>query len=272
MHLTNGKKITTFILIFYFTIISWITVQVVDRNWSVGIHGETPLTDFWYIQLGGAEDSIIIDSLMMTLLTILGAFLFIYIKNNRSFYMVQQRIGYTVFLKRAMIASFLGAFGLSIITKLYELIIIVLTTKKLPSNIILPKNIRFGNGPFYDNTLLSFAIFVLLSSIGWGVYAIFIFAVGLFVRKNSIFIVLGVVFGLSLITGIALGANFSLFTAHILYVILLTTLISPGQLRMGIFQLHQPNVYISFFWAALAYAGMSWLIMKLWLKRRKVAD
>ncbi|MDE3316708.1 hypothetical protein [Lacticaseibacillus zeae] len=272
MYLTNGKKIVGFMLIAYFAVVTWVAVQVVTSNLGVGIHGDTPLTDFLYMQFGGSQSSVLFDSLTMMLLTGAGAFLFIYIKNNRAFYMVQQRIGYTAFLKRAVIASFLSAFGLSIITKLYELTVIIIAAGRLPSNVVLPKIARFGNGPFDDNTLLSFAIFVLLSSIGWGIYAIFIFAIGLFVRKNSIYIVLGAVLGIGLITGIALLGNLNLIVSHVLYVIFLPTLIAPGQIRLNIFQNHQPNVYISFLLAALAYAGMSWLVMQLWLKRRKVAE
>ncbi|BAK22247.1 hypothetical protein MPTP_1853 (plasmid) [Melissococcus plutonius ATCC 35311] len=53
----------------------------------------------------------------MILYTIFGSTLFIYIKNNHTFYNIQQRIGYVKFLKISAFITFLSTFILSIFTK-----------------------------------------------------------------------------------------------------------------------------------------------------------
>lgn len=272
MQLTRKQASIIFVMLFYFSLVTWSVIGTVNSALPIGVHGDTPLTDFWYVQIGGPHDSLLLDTVMMVVMTNIGAFWFIYIKNNKSFYHVQARIGYKIFLQEAASKSFLSAFFLSIATKLYELLVIVLLTKRLPSNTILPVGARYGLGPFYDNTLLSFAIFVLLSSLGWGAYAVFIFALGLFIKKNSIYLVLGAVLGTVLITGIALFATFNLNLSRVLYMLLPSTLIAPGQLQFGIFNGHSPNVYLSFLIATLIYAGSAVLLFHLWREHRKVRE
>ncbi|EGF47471.1 hypothetical protein AAULR_24601 [Lacticaseibacillus rhamnosus MTCC 5462] len=47
-----------------------------------------------------------LDTIMMVVMTNIGAFWFIYIKNNKSFYHVQTRIGYKVFCKKQLRKAF----------------------------------------------------------------------------------------------------------------------------------------------------------------------
>ncbi len=204
----------------------------------------------------------------MILYTIFGSTLFIYIKNNHTFYNIQQRIEYVKFLKISASITFLSAFLLSIFTKIYELLFIIILLRRFPSNIKLEKFLI--QPPFNDNTLKSMIIFTLLSAIGWGIFAVFIFSLGLFIRKTSIYFVLGATVGTSLIVipgifvpilGIKSVPFFSLW--------FLPSLIAPGQLNFAVSNGQNINVYTLFFFSFFIYSTISWILMRQWIIRKR---
>ena len=245
--------------------------MTVNANLGVGIHGDTVLTDFWYVQFAGPGDPMVVAVATLVLYTALPAFMYIYLNNNSAFFNVQQRLNYHGFLKLATRTTFSGAFGFSIVTKLYELILIMAMVHTWPSNVILPQQIRFGLGPFNDNTLLSFAMFALISSIGWGIFAVFVFSIGLFIKKNSIFLILGALIATGLIVGpglLVMVLPKSLLFASFINVLFIPSLIAPGQMVLAVFNGKTPNVYLTFLIATAIYSSAAWLLTGLWIKHR----
>ncbi|AIM26159.2 hypothetical protein MEPL4_7c00390 [Melissococcus plutonius] len=265
----NRKRyIQLFSLFIYLVAITWLILQVIKINSGLKFNGTIPLIDFWNIQLSGVDSSLIVDTLTMILYTTFGSILFIYIKNNHTFYNIQQRIGYVKFLKISASITFLSAFLLSIFTKIYELLFIIILLRRFPSNIKLEKFLI--QPPFNDNTLKSMIIFTLLSAIGWGIFAVFIFSLGLFIRKTSIYFVLGATVGTSLIVipgifvpilGIKSVPFFSLW--------FLPSLIAPGQLNFAVSNGQNINVYTLFFFSFFIYSTISWILMRQWIIRKR---
>lgn len=263
--MTNKRKtIQILSVLIYLAMTTCLVMSEVHTNRELNIDGNSPLTYFWNIQLGGVDSSLIFDAMTMILLTTFSAYLYIYIKNNQSFVNVQQRIGYKLFIQKAVVRSFLSGFLLSVFSKIYQVILIISILKKFPSNVIFEQTLI--QPPFNDNTLISWSMFVLLSSIGWGVYAIFILSIGLFIKKNSVFMIIGAVIGTLLIVGPAmLLIDKSL--AFFLTVILLPSLVTPGQMNFIINNGHDYNVYFIFILSVTLYTSISLLIIKNWINQ-----
>lgn len=260
------KNTNIYLLIIYFILITWLTFQVININKGLQINGNSPLTYFWEIQFSGPSSSLIIDTISMIIFSVYGSTIYIYIKNNNFFYSVQQRIGYTKFVKYAVVKTFFYATLLSLLTKVYELLLICLVIKKIPSNIALSQELLLGRNPLDDNTIKGYFIFLLLSSIGWGIYSIFILSIGLFVKKMGIYFVLSPIIGttLILIPGIlvpALGVSWVPFFSTWF----IPSLIAPGQLGFAVSNGHSPNIYILFIFSTLIYSTLSFLVMKIWI-------
>ncbi|NVY95967.1 hypothetical protein HU830_02010 [Lactobacillus sp. DCY120] len=194
----------------------------------------------------------------LSFLTSYGSFKSIYIKNNNYFNNVNQRIGYVSFLKKASLRTFFVAFFISLLTKIYQLILSFIILKKLPSNVVIPAELS----PFADNRFSSCVIFIILASLGWGIYAVFIFSLGLFIKKNSIYLVLGAIVGTLLIL---IPGMFSRILTYGMYILLLPTLIAPGQMTFGILGGKHPNVYIGFLLSASIYLIFSLFLMYWWM-------
>lgn len=253
----------------------WLTSEIVmNFNDSQGLarDGTTVLTQFWDIQFGRTGQPMLLSTITLILYTAMPAYLAIYVHNNHAFYNVQQRIGYQRFLADAIGTIFKGAASLSVASMLYQFVLILALVRRLPSNTMLAKEFRLGLTPFNDNTLLSLVIFMLISAIGWGIFSVFVFSVGLFIRKTSIFLVLGAVIATVLIVGSALLlplGHGNLAFAGVLSVIMPSTLFAPGQLSFSVYNGNPPSVYLTFGLAAGLYGGLAWLALHAWLNQRR---
>ncbi|NVY96589.1 hypothetical protein HU830_05365 [Lactobacillus sp. DCY120] len=267
--LTRKKWLTLVSIGIYILVITGLTLYQIKKNMGAGVDGTTPLTNFWYFQFGGVGDSLISATLTLILFTTIASMESIYLKNNNTFYNVQTRIGFGEFLRRSVGKVLALTFSLTVIIKLYQLGLISLIFGQLPSNIILPEPIRYGLGPFDDNLLTSWLIFTLLSALGWGIYAIFVFAVGLFVPKNSVYLVLGVVLGIIALTIPGILSRINSILTYLMYFIFIPTLIAPGQATFGVWGGKFPPVYLTFSSAALIYLGSAFLLMRVWVSRQR---
>lgn len=264
------SKVQFLILIIYFVTITALVLNVLKVNSGLAVDGTMPLTNFWNIQLSGADSSLSLEIITMMLFTTFTPSLFIYMKNNQFFGNIHQRIGYEKFLKDSLVKSFMSAFILSFITKVYELTLISVLLNEFPSNIILEDNLIIP--PFSDNTLKSWIIFVLLSSIGWGIYAVFIFSIGLFIKKNSLYLIIGAIVGsiLIVVPGMLvpiLGAlSVPFFSTWFL-----PSLVAPGQMDFIISNGVNNNVYIYYIFSVLIYLTISWGLIQKWLVQKREA-
>ena len=230
------------------------------------INGEMQMYLWWDVQFSGADADVIISLLSLILFTTFGSYTAIYIKNNPFFIFVQQRTGYKQFLKSTFLKTFSTCVCVSVITKVYGLLLISALCKQLPSNVKLDE--LFLTTAFRDNTWGSWLTFVLLSSIGWGVYAILICAIGLFIKKNSVFLVSGGVIGILLILVPAM-TSFNEPTKVLVSPMLLVSLIEPGQLTLFHGEITMQMIVLFYLLAIVIYLGISGLLVKKWVHDTK---
>lgn len=260
------KAVQILSLLLYLGVVSTIVIDTVHEYSDLPPIDHTLFTDFWYIQLGGPECSVMFHTLSMILFTTFSSYIFIYIKNNQSFLNVHQRIGYKGFVRTGFIRTFLAGAFLSALTLVYELVLFAILLKQVPSNIKLEECLI--QPPFDDNTISSWLIFVLLSSIGWGIYAMFIYSVGLFINKNSVFIIIGAVIGILLIIGPVL-LLVSEYLAFPLTVILFQSLTAPGQLNFNVYNAYNYNVFLISTLSGIFYLTASLGLANLWIKTKQ---
>lgn len=245
-----------------------ITIQmflVFDQYMGNGMdnNGTTPMSLWWLTQFAGTESLIMIDTLQLIIFTCLGSACGVYMKNNQFFTFVHQRIGYKRFLKSLYMQSFIAAFSFSVITNVYSLILFSVLCKQMPSFVKIDDLLI--NTAFQDNTLPSWLVFVLMSALGWGIYAILICSIGLFIRKNSVYLVSGAIIGTLLIVVPAM-LIFNDSLRYLFSIVILPSLLVPGQVHF--FQNFDtpPNVFLIFIFAASLYVVISSLIAKKWIK------
>lgn len=247
--------------------LSLMTIHTISVFNEIGItvfdiNGEMQMYLWWDVQFSGADADPVVNILSLILFTTFGSYTAIYIKNNPFFIFVQQRTGYKRFLKSTFLETFCTCVCVALITKAYELLLISALCKQLPSNVKLDE--LFLTTAFRDNTWGSWLTFVLLSSIGWGIYAILICAIGLFIKKNSVFLVSGGVIGILLILVPAMIA-FNEPMKVLVSPVLLASLIEPGQLTLFHGDITLQMIVLFYLLAISVYLVVSGLLVKHWV-------
>ncbi|WEV44166.1 hypothetical protein OZX56_02755 [Lactobacillus sp. ESL0684] len=267
--LKRTKKIISITIILYFFLITCHTfVSIKDGQGILSAGGNISVSIFFEMQAGGGNGSEIVDLTMMAVLSVIGSGLFIYIKNNNMFDSVQQRLRYKRFLMKSVITTFLAATGLSIFTNLYEMSLInwfyFPFTYKMNDPFL--RSHRPSN--FTNNDFVEILLFIILGAVGWGIFAIFIFSIGLFVRKNAFYIIVGPIIGLVLILLPILGNIHSLIWRVFSYSWFVYTLIAPGQYT---FISEAPPIKpgLSFIIAAMIYLAAAVLLISIWYKKQR---
>lgn len=233
--------------------------------------GTTALYNFWNFQfIGGSDNGLFSDISSLVVIPLVGSFVFIYLKNNHAFYNVQQRIGYRGYLRLALRRTMIGAAVFSVLIKIYQLLFVILLTRTMPSNDRVPEEMMFGQTAFNDNTLMSVAIYTVLSAVGWAIFAAFIFSIGLFIKKNSVYFVLGPVIGLSLLLVPIMVTPKDKLIDTVIYLFYFSNLMSPGQIIFNVFNGNPPNVYLAFVLACLFYGGIASILIRVWTKRQRM--
>lgn len=222
---------------------------------------------FYMLQFGNVSE--IVSTLMLIVIPISGSLLFIYIKNNNYFYSFIQRYSYKKFVAKALIATFLTAFIFSLVILLYQLLLISLIIHPLDWKHVDAKNTISGVTLFDDGNLSSTIKFILLSSFGWGIYADFVFSIGLFIKKNAINIISGGIIGSSLIIVPALiSHSFQGVLLKIVYIFSLPTLIAPGQMNFRDFG-NQNQIYLYFCLSTIVYMSLTLGIVYFWIRKKQ---
>ena len=189
--LSRTKKFVLIILIIYLLLITWQFVTATkDGAGLIPANGKAvdiSVMLFFSIQPNGWNENIISLVMMLAFVPTFGTGLIIYFKNNNMFGAVQQRVGYHKFLKTGVINSFVVGFLFSLITNIYQLALISVFYYPFFFK-TRPLKLYIGARPGYfsTNQLIDLCSYVTLAAVGWGIFAILIFSIGLFIVKNSI--------------------------------------------------------------------------------------
>ena len=271
--LSRTKKFVLIILIIYLLLITWQFVTATkDGAGLIPLNGKAvdiSVMLFFSIQPNGWNENIINLVMMLAFVPTFGAGLIIYFKNNNMFGAVQQRVGYHKFLKIGVINSFIVGFLFSLITNLYQLALIRIFYYPFFFK-IRPRKLYIGARPGYfsTNQLTDLCSYVTLAAVGWGIFAILIFSIGLFVSKNGIYLVLGpcVGLGLTLLSIlISMGNKILLFVSYTWFPF---AVLAPGQFALGS-RLPPINSYLLFMTVALLYLLFAACLIQLWQKKKR---
>ena len=273
--LKRTQKFVLIFLIIYFLLITWqFFIAAKSEAGLIPLKGKAvdiSVMLFFSIQPNGWNENIINLVILLALVPIFGAGLLIYFKNNNMFSAVQQRVGYHGFIKAGIINSFIIGVVFSLLTNFYQLALINLFYYPFFFK-TRPIELYIGARPGYfsTNQLIDLCSYVTLAAIGWGIFAILIFSIGLFVSKNSIYLVLGpcVGMGLTLLSIIIsrLGNEFLLFLSYLWFPF---AVLAPGQFALGS-RLPPINSYLLFVLVALLYLLFAAYLIKLWQQKRKL--
>lgn len=221
--------------------------------------------NFFSLQLG--QSSPIYSIIVFTIVAVYSNFIWIYSKNNNFFFNIIQRIGYTRFLKKGGFYSFIGGTTLSLMMSFYQLLFLTLLIHPFQLNTPVTDH-REGVSVFDNGNLWSIVQFIILSALGWGVYAIFVFAVTLWIKKNVIAIVSGGVLGVLLFILPALVAQlFQGIGTKLFYPLQISTLLSPGMITYPTIPIDQAVSYFPY--SILLYSLLAIFLMILWVKKKE---
>ncbi|MCZ3727523.1 hypothetical protein [Lactobacillus jensenii] len=109
--------------------------------------------------------------------------------------------------------------------------------------------------------------YIVTSSIGWGIFSVFIFACGLYIKKNPLFIVSGAVLGLILLLLPTLYGMMNYFLYAVANVTEISTLIAPGMIDFAS-QKAPGGIMIIWIISAILYALIAWILMMTWQKKQ----
>ncbi|WP_223896423.1 hypothetical protein [Lactobacillus huangpiensis] len=271
--LSRTKKFILIILIIYLLLTTWqIVLAFKDGAGLIPLNGKAvdiSVMLFFSIQPNGWNENIINLVMMLAFVPTFGAGLLIYCKNNNMFGAVQQRIGYHDFIKGGIINSFIVGFLFSLMTNLYQLALIRVFYYPFFFK-IRPRKLYIGVRPGYfsTNQLIDLCSYVILAAVGWGIFAVFIFSIGLFVTKNSIYLILGpcVGLGLTLLSVLmSMGNKFLLFVSYSWFPF---AVLAPGQFALAS-RLPPINSYLLFMTVALIYLLFAACLIQLWRKKKR---
>ncbi|BDR60037.1 hypothetical protein [Lactobacillus xylocopicola] len=262
------KKITIIALVLYALLITWHVFAAIKNDVKPqGTGLESALYLFLSVQPGGFHESVIVDLTEMALMSSAGAGFYLYLKNNNTFSNVQQRINYFGFFKQGIKHTFLGAVSLSLLTNLYELILINWFYYPFVYKVKSAFLSNSGNTYFSSNSLVYIISYIALAAIGWGIFALLVFGIGLFVKKNALILTIGPITGLLLIILPILGSKGSKALQVLSISSFFYTLISPGQENSSV-QYQPINSILAYMLAVVIYLLIALVLIKLWQKQQ----
>ncbi|MDF7638928.1 hypothetical protein PT285_05885 [Lactobacillus sp. ESL0791] len=268
--LKRTNKIIIFLIIAYLLLEAGVVMAAIKDVSYTAPDGHKCIYLFFIVQIFGFREPMDMRLVKMILATIIGAGIFIYLKNNNSFINVQQRIGYRRFLKKGILTTFLSAASLSGLTCLYDFILI--------SCLYHPFEFRVNDTGYLSNLLewyfspsdlQTILMFVLMSSLGWGVFALLVFSIGLFIRKTALYLPIGFIIGLVLlfVPLVLVGlAPSNLLARQLTFTTFLPSLLAPGIHNLNM--LPPLNPALAFIFAVVIYTTAAAILITIWYKRK----
>lgn len=239
---------------------------------AYAIHGNPPTLksnsygfDYMFnsVQPEGVEETMAGNIAVYLLLPIVGSDLAIYIKNNHELYSVIGRTGWKKFFQKSLSYAFIGAADLYWLGCLLEVLIISIFYRQF---VYMPRAeimLMRGDGYFSLNNLANLLIKVLLFGIGWGIYAAFIFAVALFIKKTSLCLFLGPVVGYLIFLQENLSIDVGETFSNISNIWDIVNLTNPLERWVGENQF--PAIYyLNYVTTAVFYIVLTAVLLRLW--------
>ncbi|OQO71416.1 hypothetical protein BH747_00870 [Enterococcus villorum] len=163
--------------------------------------------------------------------------------------------------------NFIFSFMVSLLLKLVYLLYIHLFLRPIDLSIPLAGS--------YDQSLvpgiiMNLLFYLLLSSIGFGIFSVFLQLIGLFIKNDYVFRGLGIVIGILLIIGPAVLGSLSDQLAFLSNVLFLPMLITPGIDTLPIVSQYPPIFVVGA--SLLIYAFITILLAWLWIRKVEKYD
>lgn len=246
--MSRSRKIAVSLVCLYLILVTWQIFYEIGQNKMLRFDPDHFLYMFFGIQFGGVlDDAFSLYLFEFSLIPVIGSALAVFTKNNNSFSNYQQRSGYHGYLKTACLRAFGTGFGLAVLINIYQMIIISLFYSPFvyqnPSFFLWDNS---GGVSLSQNSLVALVLYILMSAIGWGSFSLLILAVGLWIKKNSLYLVSGsIIMLICILTPTLIIANSGslLILSDMLF---LPNIMSPGLLSFV--NAHQPvNVYGLYF-------------------------
>lgn len=262
------KKIVITGMLLYLLLITYIVMVAIKEEMrpNLKFNVDNAIYMFSYVQPFGFSDSFLITQILPFLvIPVFSSFYLIFIKNNNELNNVIQRIGYNTFLKKSVLKIFSAASLFSLIVELYEIILI--NWFYFPFAFTSNSLFLSERASFSSNSLVHLMLYILTSSIGWGIFSVLIFAIGLYISKNIIYIIIGPIVGfMTILLPILAGVNNKILV-FIANLILSPALVSPGQINIAS---QNPPLGLLWTWIIIAvlYSLVAFLLIKLWHKKQ----
>lgn len=233
MKTTRQKlNILGFLLLSLTTIIQ--TLLIIMQSSEMLHGGETGTGIFYGLQLFGNMETpwhlLIFQSLNFLILF----WLAIYVKNTAMFSMILTRKSYKQVINATLKKIFFGAFILRISQALIELLL--LNFLFAPTKLLSHSDFLINGMPaiFSSNGITNLLLYLILSAIGWGITAMLLFALSLYIKKTTLILPMVLLVNLVLVV---LPGMLNLLTAGklspIFYLIFLPLITSPGEINFG---------------------------------------
>ncbi|TSO26965.1 hypothetical protein [Lactobacillus sp. LL6] len=261
------KKIIVIGALIYFVLTTYMVLAAIKEELRPGLKFDVDNGIYMFLGVqpfGFADDGFITSMMPLLLIPVFSSFYIIFIKNNNGITNIIQRIGYKKYLQTSVlhVFSFASVFALGV--QLYEIVLInwFYSPFAFTSNSLVVSQ----RPHFTSNSLIHLIAYLITSSVGWGIFAVLIFAIGLFIKKNAIYLISGAVVGLALMLFFALFPinSITVFVANITTIF---NLIAPGQVSIHS-QFPPLGLPLTWIIIAIIYASVSFLLIKLWYKKQ----
>ena len=266
--MSRSRKIAISLVCLYLILVTCRIFYQINQNSIVRFNPDNFLYMFFGIQIGGAlDDSLFFELVEFSLIPVIGSALAVFTKNNNSFSNYQQRSGYQGYLKTACLRAFGTGFGLAVLINIYKMIIISLFYSPFvyqnPSFFLRNDS---GGLSLSQNSLIALVLYVLMSAIGWGSFSLLVYAVGLWIKKNSLYLVSG-----TLIMLLCILAPLLAKTDNKIMFVLSNVLFLPNIISPGLFYIHanQPvNVYGLYFLTLTTCLLVTVVLIRFWYLKK----
>lgn len=175
--------------------------------------------------------------LILVLPNILG-YDFVRIKNNKASYFIISRLGKKKFERLKTLSIYISSFVFCLISNIIILLFIHFFHYPITFNTLSPEIYSYTT-LFSTNELISLIVYVIFSSIGCGVFSLFLYSISVFIKNQYIFRCSGLLFGIALymippFIGLKFGLNSFIYNLTALAFI--PNLITPGMAGTGVYQ------------------------------------
>ncbi len=262
--LTKTKKIFFIATVIYLLVIIGQVAYAIYDNLPV-LKSNNYAFDYLYdmVQYGGANETVIGEVASYLLVPMIGAGLAIYMKNSHELYSIVSRIGWSQFFKKSIKYTFWGATILYWLGCLIEMVIINIFYHHFVYQPFAQDILIRGDGYFSLNNLANLVIKTILNGFGWGIFAIFIFNLALFVKKTSLCFFLGPVIGYLITIQESLSGDIGGTVRVLSNIWDITNIMNP--IENAMVQDPSPAIYyLNYATTAIFYITLTAVLLRIW--------